>query len=121
MNQLSSRNRKFIYVGSIIVLLLPIIWLGAPATSGGTSGGRLAVMRNEYGIGETSVGDVDPTSSAANLLLLGLRGPAAGVLHMQAIGYQDRKEWNKLEDTVETVRRLQPHYVEIWKFQGWNL
>ncbi|MCA9058042.1 MAG: hypothetical protein KDA85_06065 [Planctomycetaceae bacterium] len=121
MNQLSSRNRKLVYVGCILLLLAPIIYLGAPASADGKGGGQLALKRNEYGLGEASVGDVDPTSSAANLLLLGMRGPAAGVLHMQAIGYQDRKEWKKLETTVDTVRRLQPHYVEIWKFQGWNL
>ena len=56
-----------------------------------------------------------------NLVLLGLRGPAASVLHLKAIEYQERKQWAKLRTTVDSIILLQPHYVQIWKFQGWNL
>lgn len=56
-----------------------------------------------------------------NLVLLGLRGPAASLLHLKAIEYQEHKQWAKLRATVDSIILLQPHYVQIWKFQGWNL
>lgn len=127
MNKLTSRQRKLAYAGGIIGLLIPIILLGAP-TSGVEpgqktikNGGMLAAMRVKYDLGESTLGDIDPSSAALNLVLLGLRGPAAGVLHLKAIDYQEKKDWAKLKTTVDSIIKLQPHYDEIWKFQGWNL
>ena len=128
MNELSSRQRKLVYAGCILFLLVPIVYLGAPTSDDvvpgsktQVSGGLLARMRVEHDLGESTLGEIDPSSAAMNLVLLGLRGPAAGVLHLQALEYQEKKDWAKLKATVESIIRLQPHYVEIWKFQGWNL
>lgn len=128
MNDLTSRQRKLVYACFIILLLVPIIWLGAPTSEdvdlnnkATVSGGVLAQMRVKYDLGESTLGEIDPTSAAMNLVLLGLRGPAAGVLHLQALDYQEKKDWAKLKATVGSIIKLQPHYVEIWKFQGWNL
>ncbi len=129
MNELTSRQRKLIYAAGILLLLYPIVKLGAPAAKDVTAAdqtaaegsGELAKMRVQYDLGETTLGDIDPSSSAMNLVLLGLRGPAAGLLHLQAMDYQERKDWAKLRATVDSIIRLQPHYVQIWKFQGWNL
>lgn len=128
MNSLTSRQRKIIYALAILVLLVPIIYLGAPLSTdiqpgsrNRVTGGRLAQMRHEQELGESTLGDIDISSAAANLVLLGLRGMAATVLHQNAITYQGRKDWAKLKTTVESILRLQPHYVEVWKFQGWNL
>ncbi|MFN8706966.1 MAG: IRE (iron responsive element), partial [Planctomyces sp.] len=126
MNNLTSRQRKLAYAAGILLLLFPIVILGAPAAkdvgvddkslSGGS--GLLARMRVEHDLGEATLGNVDPSSAAMNLVLLGLRGPAAGLLHLQAIDYQERKDWAKLAATVDSITLLQPHYVQIWKFQG---
>ena len=128
MNTLTSRQRKLVYAGGILVLLVPIIYLGAPpsedvipGTTTRGSGGVLAQMRVEHRIGESTLGQIDPSSAAMNLVLLGFRGPAAGILHMHALDYQKKKNWAKLQTTVDSIIKLQPHYVEIWKFQGWNL
>lgn len=120
---MNSRQRKTIYACAIVVLLVPIIWLGRPSsgTAEGGSGGKLAQMRQEYDLGENALGNIDPTSSAMNLVLLGLRGPAASVLHQRALEYQGKKDWAKLRATVDSIIKLQPHYEEVWKFQGWNL
>ena len=128
MNNLTSRQRKLVYAGCILLLLIPIVYLGAPTsedvlpgTRNAVSGGRLAQMRVQYDLGESTLGEIDPSSAAMNLVLLGLRGPAAGVLHLKALDYQEKKDWAKLKTTVDSIIKLQPHYVEIWKFQGWNL
>jgi hypothetical protein len=126
MNRFTSRQRKLLYAVGIVVLLGPIVYLGFPAqqTAGAVSSsglGKLSQMRHDYSLGEATLGEVDPSSSAMNLVLLGLRGPAASVLHLKAIEYQERKQWAKLRTTVDSIILLQPHYVQIWKFQGWNL
>lgn len=126
MSTASSRQRKMWYGVGILLLLVPIVYLGFPArqTAGGDRTGGLGVLarqRQEHSLGEATLGQVDPTSSAMNLVLLGLRGPAASVLHLKAIEYQNQKQWAKLRSTVDSITRLQPHYVQIWKFQGWNL
>ncbi|MCP4788067.1 MAG: hypothetical protein GY903_15715 [Fuerstiella sp.] len=128
MNNLTSRQRKLVYAGCIVFLLIPIVYLGAPTsedvlpgTKTAVSGGLLAQMRVEHDLGESTLGEIDPSSAAMNLVLLGLRGPAAGILHLQALEYQEKKNWGKLKTTVDSIIKLQPHYVEIWKFQGWNL
>lgn len=128
MNGLTSRQRKLAYAGCILLLLIPIVYLGAPTsedvqpgTKTAVSGGVLAQMRVEYDLGESTLGEIDPSSAAMNLVLLGLRGPAAGILHLKAIEYQSKKDWAKLKTTVDSIIKLQPHYEEIWKFQGWNL
>lgn len=128
MNGLTSRQRKLVYAGGILLLLIPIVFLGAPTSEdvipgskAAVSGGVLAQMRVKYDLGESTLGEIDPSSAAMNLVLLGLRGPAAGVLHLKALDYQSKKDWAKLKTTVDSIIKLQPHYEEIWKFQGWNL
>ena len=128
MNTLSSHKRKLVYGCGIVFLLIPIYYLGAPTAQDiepgvktEVKGGVLAQMRVRYDLGESTLGEIDPSSAAMNLVLLGLRGPAAGVLNLQALDYQKKKDWAKLKTTVDSILKLQPHYVEIWKFQGWNL
>ncbi|MCH2200635.1 MAG: hypothetical protein MK102_01585 [Fuerstiella sp.] len=128
MNSLTSRHRKIIFALGILVLLMPIVYLGLPLSEDvqpgsklEVTGGKLAEMRHEQQLGESTIGNIDPSSAAANLMLLGLRGMAASVLHQNAIEFQEKKDWGKLKVTVESILLLQPHYIEVWKFQGWNL
>ncbi|MGC1275755.1 MAG: hypothetical protein WBC44_18775 [Planctomycetaceae bacterium] len=125
MNQLTSFQRKLVYALGIVILLVPIIWLGRPAardeTGQRTAGGTLAKLRNEYDLGETSLGNIDPSSSTMNLVLLGFRGVATNLLWQKAAEQKDQKQWAQLRSTVDSIIMLQPHYIKVWDFQGWNL
>ncbi|QDT92945.1 hypothetical protein [Gimesia algae] len=121
MNNLSSKHRKLAYVIAIIVLLIPVIWLGMPSTGEEGSGGKLAQLRVKHELGESTLGDVDPSSASLNFVLLGLRGIATNMLWIDANEYQKKKEWGKLDSTVHSITLLQPHYMKVWDFQGWNL
>ena len=109
-NTLQTRQRKMVYAVTILGLLVPIIYLGAPTsedvipgTTSSVSGGVLAQMRVEHDLGESKLGQIDPSSAAMSLVLLGLRGPAASVLHLKALEYQKRKDWSKLKTTVDSI------------------
>ncbi len=122
LDHLKSRQRKLAYLGMMVALTIPIIYLGMPSTpSEGQEGGELAQLRTEYKLGESTLGDVDPASSTMNLVLLGFRGIAASMLWLDAKHYQKTKDWTNLNETVKSIIQLQPHFKEVWSFQGWNL
>lgn len=122
MNQLTSQHRKLIYLGGILVLLIPVIWLGRPADSTQEgAGGKLAQLRNEHKLGETTLGEVDPSSATMNLVLLGMRGVATNVLWLEHDEYKMRKDWPKMRAAAKSIILLQPHYLQVWRYQGWDL
>lgn len=125
MNKLTSAQRKLVYLVAMLLLLAPIVVLGRPPArdeSGArTSGGTLAKLRNDYDLGETSLGNVDPSSSTMNLVLLGFRGVAVNLLWKNALDERDQKQWAQLRATTDSIIQLQPHYIKVWDFQGWNL
>lgn len=121
MNSLTSQQRKLAYLCGILVLLIPIIWLGLPSTGGGNPGGTLANLRTKYELGESDLGTVDPSGAAMNLVLLGMRGVAVNLLFSQFEKERDAKQWEEMRNTTESIVRLQPHFEKVWEMNGWNL
>lgn len=121
MNTMTSQQRKLTYLGGILVLLIPIIWLGLPSDGKAGSGGKLARLRSSYELGESDLGDVDPSSAAMNLVLLGMRGVAVNLLWVDLDKQKDMKRWAEMEAVTESIVRLQPHFEKVWEFNGWNL
>jgi hypothetical protein len=121
MNRLSSQTRKLMYLGGMVLLLIPITTLGMPSGSTPGSGGIVSTLRQKYDLGESDLGELDPTGAAMNLALLGFRGMAANVLWMEAERQKNHKDWDGMLATSEQIVHLQPHFVKIWDFNGWNL
>lgn len=121
MSQLSVQQRKMVYAGFAVLLIIPIVLLGGPANETPGSGWWLAQKRYDYELGEASLGNVDPTSSAMNLVLLGFRGVAASMLWQQAEHHKERKNFDQLQESVDSIILLQPHFKTVWEFQAWNL
>ncbi len=121
IEQLTAQQRKLAYLMGIVILMLPIIVLGMPAADEEGSGGKLARLRQEHDLGESTLGKVDPTSATMNLVLLGMRGVAVNLLRMQLDTERDQKQWAQMRATTESVILLQPHYIQVWRYLGWNL
>ena len=121
IEQLTLQQRKLAYLIGIVVLMLPVILFGMPATGEEGSGGKLARLRQDYDLGESTLGKVDPTSATMNLVLLGMRGVAVNLLRMQLDEQKDQKQWAQMRATTESVILLQPHYIQVWRYLGWNL
>ena len=120
MNALTSQQRKLVYLGGILLLLIPIILLGLPADRSG-SGGTLAQLRTKYELGESDLGDVDPSSAAMNLVLLGMRGVAVNLLYSEFEKQKNTKQWAEMQATTESIVKLQPHFEKVWDMNGHNL
>ena len=120
MNNLNSFQRKMVYLVGILVLMVPIFLLGSTEAGVGFKYG-LARLRQDYKLGESSLGKVDPASSTFNVVLLGFRGVAASVLWQQAEEQKATKNFAELAQTVESISLLQPHFHKVWQYQAWNL
>jgi hypothetical protein len=120
MNQRQRFIRKIVYVCIIAALLLPLSWLSQPETTE-AKGGRLAQMRSEYRLGQAQLGEIDPASETIKLATLGMRGVAANILWNKSHEYNKNEDWVNLAATLEQIARLQPNFVSVWIYQGWNL
>jgi hypothetical protein len=121
MSDLTSQQRKLVYLGGLLVLLVPIIFFGLPSAGKEGSGGALAQLRQKYDLGESNLGDVDPSSVTMNLVLLGLRGIAVNQLWIQMDTAKTNKDWPRMLEATQSIVKLQPHYEKVWDFNGWNL
>lgn len=126
MSGLTSQQRKLVYLGGILILLVPIIAFGLPsegkpAPGQQASGGALAQLRQKYDLGESNLGDVDPSGLTMNLVLLGLRGIAVNQLWIQMDTAKNEKDWPRMLEATRSIVKLQPHYEKVWDFNGWNL
>jgi hypothetical protein len=112
MNSAPNFNKKLIY-GLIIVALFGIMFPYAE---------WLEKEKKNRDLGEAAIGQIDTGSFMMKLFLLGgFRGIVADLLWIRAEDYKKDHDWDRLDTTVELITRLQPHFLSIWTFQGWNL
>jgi len=125
MNRQRVLRRRIAYLVGIVVLLGLLSLMGRPATSGterakGSPGGVLAGLRTEYGLNQTRLGEIDPTSETIKLATFGMRGLAANILWEKAYEYKKKKDWTNLRAAVRQITKLEPNFVSVWIFQAWN-
>ncbi|HEY2157827.1 MAG TPA: hypothetical protein VGH33_19520, partial [Isosphaeraceae bacterium] len=112
MSNLTNMQRKIVFALGILFLFVAMYPYKAFLQ-------REAKARD---LGEATMGEVDTGSFMLKLALLGgARGIAANVLWMRAQDLQKAQDWDKMEATVNMITKLQPHFLQIWTFQGWNL
>ena len=118
--------RKVVYLAVIAGFLLVLNWLfrpasGAPGDVASDPGGPLAQVRQQYHLGQTYLGEIDPTSETIKLVTLGMRGVAANILWSKSHEYHKRKDWTNLASTLKQLAKLQPNFVSVWEYQAWNI
>lgn len=110
--QQQTRLRKMYYFGAIVVLF------------------TISLIHREFVVKpqayrlqlrEEAKGDVELTSSAVRLLLIGSRGVAVTMLWYNAMDKQKRAEWNEMELIVKSITKLQPYFITPWLYQSWNI
>lgn len=117
--------RKVVYLVIMAALLVPLYLISAPSflsPSGERSaGGKLTQLRDEYGLSQANLGEIDPASESMKLATLGMRGVAANLLWGRANEYKKKEEWDNLRATLNQIAKLQPNFISVWQFQAWNL
>jgi len=112
-------QNKIIYLGFIIVLLIPIYMLG------NMSNGFLEQQRtpdaNIEDLGKNLDGEINMAAETVRLGTFGLDGVAQMLLWQKADEYKKKKDWTKLAATLNQLIMLNPHLESVWRFQGWNL
>jgi hypothetical protein len=112
MKAAPNQNRKLIF-GLIIVGLFAAMY---PYTE------WLSSVKRRRDLGEAAIGQVDTGSFMLKLALLGgARGIAANVLWTRAEELKREQDWDQMKATVDLITKLQPHFLSVWTFQGWNL
>ena len=108
----SNRNRQIAYGVGILALF----GLMLPYTQ------WLRDRKESRQLGEATIGQIDAGSFMLKLALLGgARGVAANVLWNRALDLQKVHDWDRLKLTVDQITKLQPHFLRVWSWQGWNL
>lgn len=120
MNSASFR-RKIIYGACIVGLLVLNSFLSRPSTGPDSPGGLLAQKREEYRIAKTKLGEIDPTSEAMRLSMLGMDGIATLILWNQLNEYQKTEQYDHVNAICEQITHLNPHFLSVWEYQAWNL
>ena len=112
--------RKISYFLAIGVLLLPLFLLGMPSTNRG-QGGKLAQVRTKNRLHQADLGQIDPTSATMKLMTFGFNGLAVNRLWETHIDAKEREDWTTCGAALEQIKNLQPHSVEVWRFQAHNV
>jgi hypothetical protein len=125
MNTLVLR-RKLFYVGAIVLLLIPLYFLGNPSIRDKdgeptNEGGTLARLRIRDDLGQSDLGALNPASESARLATLGLRGVAATILWQKAEHYKKEGYFDRMAAAINQLKVLQPHFVKVWDFQAHNM
>lgn len=108
----AARTRQYIYAIAIVGLF-SAMW---PYSL------YLQRVKAEKDLGEATIGQIDTGGFMLKLAMIGgFRGVVANYMWTQARGYEKVHEWDKLKKTVDFITKLQPHFLSIWTYQGWNL
>lgn len=126
MNPRNTFVRKIIYLVAIGVLLGFLYLFGHPSTVDspgikGSPGGILAQARQRFGLSQTQLGQIDPTSETIKLATFGMRGVAALVLWEKANDYKMKEDWANFAATLNQIIKVQPHFISVWIHQAWNM
>ncbi len=141
--QRQSYFRKLLYFGLILVLFTVMTFYGTAAEfvrntfanarspeaapnwlerrADGLAGMSVARQSRILQLNESDQGQADLAGSTARLSLSGARGFAICFLWISTIEKQKKHEWNEVEMRVNTITKLQPHFLTPWLFQSWNL
>ena len=112
MKAAPNQTRKLVF-GILIVILFALM---VPYTA------WLSNVKQSRDLGEAAIGQVDTGSFMLKLALLGgARGIAANVLWTRAEELKKEQDWDQMKATVDLITKLQPHFLSVWTFQGWNL
>jgi hypothetical protein len=110
--QQQALQRKFLY-GALILVLFTAAWVWRRYS--------IDPQAFDLAIREQHRGEVELVGAVIRQSLIGSRGFVTCYLWVTMQNQQKRNQWNELEISARALAKLQPHYVQPWLFQSWNL
>ena len=108
----AARNRQIFYAITLVVLFTGMHFYRP----------YLQERKEQADLGEAALGQIDAAGFAVKLsMVAGLRGIVVNWLWSQSMELQKEHEWDQLMTYVNLITKLQPHFLSVWTFQGWNL
>ena len=102
--QKQARDRKFVYIGLIIVLFT-FAWFWRHY--------NIDAQASKLAIREINRGDVELSGSVIRLTLTGSRGLATCALWISAIDKQKKNQWNELELLVRSLTKSEKRFFKL--------
>jgi len=65
--------------------------------------------------------NMPPVLAFTTQALGGFRGLIANALWIRASDLQDEDKFFEMAQLADWITKLEPHYVQVWLFQGWNM
>jgi hypothetical protein len=111
-----------VYFALILVLftITTFGWRGAEAL-GKPAPWTVSAQAQQLGLREQDRGEVELGGSFIRLALTGSRGLVVCGGWMYLTEAQKKNQWSEVEVAVQNLTKLQPHYIQPWLFQTWNL
>ena len=138
--QRASALRKVYYIIAVTLLFtVSMFWRGIipiPLSSTARAGeNRSAIQRAADQLNNNSIlnqartldlreleqGETEVEGTFVRLMLLGSNGAATTITWYAIMDKQKRNDFHEMEELVQFVTRLQPHFITPWIFQSWNI
>jgi hypothetical protein len=138
--QRASRIRKAYYIGAILALFfVSMLWRGViPVPLAGSAraaesrsfvarvadtlnGASILNQSRSLDLRELEQGESEVEGSFVRLAMTGSRGFVVTYFWLSAIDKQKRNDFHEMEQNIQIVTRLQPHFLTPWLFQSWNI
>jgi len=115
--------RKLSYFGLIVVLFSVMTFSGTlyARLAGRPANWTVTNQGQQLQLTDSGRGEADLAGSTFRLALSGSRGFAIAIIWQVTIDAQKKHEWDEVELLVNTITKLQPHFLTPWLFQSWNL
>lgn len=109
---MNRRLKKFLLLGLAGVLLIGVARM------------QKALNHDRKELGLTRIEPLEnmpPVLAFTTQALGGFRGLIANALWIRASDLQDEDKFFEMAQLADWITKLEPHYVQVWLFQGWNM
>src|SRR5262249_55391673 len=128
--QQAAVRRKIAYLVAILVLFtLSMFWRGVidiplagkVRAADAVASATIQNQATRLELRELEQGDPELAGSAIRLGLIRSRGLGVTILWRAGLEKQMRNDFHEFEVYVNTITKLQPHFITPWIYQSWNI
>ena len=129
LQQAAVRRKIGYFVAILALFTLSMFWRGTidiPLTgkvraADAVASATIQSQATRMELRELELGDPELAGAAIRLVMTGSRGLAVTVLWQAALEKQKRNDFHEFEVYVNTITKLQPHFITPWIYQSWNI